>query len=69
MKYNLIHLAQSGFRTFHSCKTALAKMVSQWPINMNKVDLTGLILLDLNTTFDIVNHDVLLRKLKLKQSK
>ncbi len=43
MKYNLIHLAQSGFRKFHSCETALAKMVSQCSTNMIKGNLTGLI--------------------------
>ncbi len=64
MKYNLIHLAQLGFRKCHSCETALAKMVSQWSTNMNKRDLTGLILLGLHKAFDMVNHDLLLRKLK-----
>ncbi len=64
MKYNLIHLAQSGLRKFHSSETALAKMVSQWSTNMIKGDLTGLILLDLHKAFDMVNHDLLLRKLK-----
>ncbi len=65
MKYNLIHLAQSGFRKFHSCETTFAKIVSQWSTNMNKGDLTGLILLDLCKAFDMVHHDLLLRKLKV----
>ncbi len=43
----LLHLAQSGFRKFHSCETALAKMVSKWASNINKADLTGIVLLDL----------------------
>ncbi len=64
MKYNLTHLAQSGFRKFHCCETALAKMVTQWSTNVNKGDLTGLILPDLHKAFDMVNHDLLLRKLK-----
>lgn len=63
--HNMLHLAQSGFRKFHSCETALAKMVSQWASNMNQGNLTGLVLLDLRKAFDMVDHEVLLRKLSL----
>ncbi len=48
-----------------SCKTAISKKVSKWYTNMNREDLTGLVLLYLHKAFDIVNHDLLLRKPKL----
>ncbi len=57
MKYNLIYLAQSGYRKVHCCETALVKMVSQWSTNMNREDLTGLILLDLYKTFNIIKKE------------
>ncbi len=64
-QYNLIHLAQSGFRKFHSCETALAKLASKWAANMDRGDLMGLVLLDLCKAFDMVNHDILLHKLTI----
>ncbi len=56
--YNLLHLAQLGFRKLHSCETALAKLASKFASNM-----TGIILLDLCKAFDMVDHKVLLKKL------
>ncbi len=56
-QYNLIHLAQSGFRKFHFCETALTKLASQCAANMDRGDLTGLVLLDLCKAFDMVNND------------
>ncbi len=41
----------------HYCETALA--------NMDRGDLTGLVLLDLHKAIDTVNHDILLQKLAL----
>ncbi len=63
--HKLLHLAQSGVRKFHSCETALAKMVSKWASNINKGDLTGIVLLDLYKAFDLVDHNLLLHKLSI----
>ncbi len=54
MQNSLIHLAQSRVRRLHSCETALAQMVSQWFISINKGHLTRLVLLDLQKAFDMV---------------
>ncbi len=64
---NLLHLAQSGFRKFHSCETAISKMASQWAANMNDGNLTGLVLLDLHKAFDMVDHKIPLQKLSLSR--
>ncbi len=63
--HNLLHLALSSFRKFHSCETALIKIVSKWTTNMNNGDLTGLVLLDLRKVFDLVDHDLLLKKVSM----
>ncbi len=43
-QFNLLYRAQSGVRRFHSCKTALAKMASQWVANIDRGYLTRLVL-------------------------
>ncbi len=40
-------------------------MASQWAANIDKGDLTGMVLLALCKAFDMVNHDILLQKLAL----
>ncbi len=43
----LLYLAQSGFRTLHSCETTLTKIIDKWNSNMEKGLLNGLVLLNL----------------------
>ena len=63
----LLYINQSGFRAFHSCETALTRLVDMWTTNMEKGLLNGVVLLDLRKAFDLVNINVLLDKLKIYQ--
>jgi len=62
---NLLYKHQSGFRTFHSCQTALTSMVDSWASDIDSNKLVGILLIDLRKAFDLVNHNILLTKLKL----
>jgi hypothetical protein len=46
-KYNLLHNAQSGFRSNHICQTALVNIVDKWIEEMNNENVNVVILLDL----------------------
>ena len=54
---------QSGFRKSHSTITALTKVLCDVRKNMDKREMTALVLLDLTKAFDRVNHKLLLIKL------
>ena len=61
----IIHIKQSGFRNNHSCSTALTSLIDAWVKDIDSGKLVGAVFLDLRKAFDLVNHDILLNKLKL----
>ncbi len=63
-KYKLIHETQSGFRESHSCQTALIKIVDQWLACIDKGEVVGTLFLDFKKAFDLVDHDILIHKLR-----
>ena len=66
-KFNLLHIAQSGFRKLFSCETALVYLTTKWAKAIDKNLMNGIVLLDLRKAFDLVNHRELIKKLELYQ--
>ena len=66
-EHNLLYERQSGFRSNHSCETALNAMVDDWLSAIDRNEIVGTVLLDLSKAFDLVNHRLLLDKLKCYQ--
>ncbi len=55
---------QSGFRAHHSTETVLIKIINQIRLNSDSGKISVLILLDIRAAFDIVDHNILLQRLK-----
>ena len=66
-KNNLLHPNQSGFRENHSCRTALTSLVDQWLSSINDNKFCGALSVDLAKAFDVIDCDLLLRKLAVSQ--
>ena len=64
-RYSLISRNQSGFRRSHSCETSLLEMVQNWYDNVNKGKIIGTVFIDLRKAFDLVDHKLLLLKLRI----
>jgi len=61
---NLIFSRQSGFRKNHSTETALIKIIDDLLFNLDKDGVTGVVLIDYRKAFDMVDHELLLKKLE-----
>ena len=62
---DMLHTGQSGFRKEHSCQTALTRLVDTWLKDIDTGKYVGAVFLDLRKAFDLVDHQILLHKLKL----
>ena len=49
----------------HSCQTALVNIIDKWIEERNNGNVNVVILLDLKKAFDIVDHDIMARKLEI----
>ena len=62
--YKLLHQKQSGFRTGHSIESALTLITDTWLKAINNGNLVGCILVDFRKAFDLVDHHLLLQKMR-----
>ena len=61
--HELLYDLQSGFRAKHSCHSALIHLINRWQTAINEEKMTGAVFLDFTKAFDLVNHELLLKKL------
>ena len=62
--FELLHKTQSGFRPKHSCETALTYMIDSWLKAINDDEIVGVVMVDFKKAFDLVDHNLLIDKLK-----
>jgi len=62
---DLLPSLQSGFRPGHLTETAVLRVMSDILQAVDRGDSAALILLDLSAAFDIVDHEVLLKRLQM----
>ncbi len=63
---SLYPLLQSAYRKYHSTETALLKVKNDLLMNMNKGHMSILVLLDMSSAFDTVDHEILIQRLETK---
>ena len=55
---------KSAYKEGHSCETALLTILNDLLWAMENQNISALVLLDLNSAFDMVYHDILLQVLE-----
>ena len=55
---------QSAYRKFHSSKTALLRIQNDILVSLDSGHSTALLLLDLSATFETIDYNILLHRLK-----
>lgn len=62
---NFLYELQSTFRSGHSIETALIRLTDQILENMENDEVTGLVFIDFRKAFDVIDHELLLKKLSI----
>ena len=63
--HHLMHPNNHRFRKNHSTATAIAQLQDMWLLAANKGEINAALLLDLSAAFDLVDHKILIGKLRL----
>ena len=61
---NIIYKYQSGFRSNHSTNSCLSYLCNKVQKGFERGMLTGMTLVDLQKTFDTIDHQILLKKMR-----
>ena len=64
-EHGLLYPSHHGFRAKHSTVSALIQMFDSWIEAFEDDEVSAVIMLDMSAAFDVVDHDILLDKLKL----
>ena len=64
---DLLHKNQPGLRLNHSCHTALTEPIDIWLSEINLIKLCGALFIDFAKPFDVISHDLLIKKKKKKK--
>ena len=62
---DLLHPSHHGFRSNHNTCTALLQMYDTWIDAFEEDLITAVIMIDMSAAFDVVNHSILIEKLKI----
>ena len=52
-----LYSRQSGFRSNHSCQTALIKIIDEWLSAIDNNEIVGTLFIDLSKAFDLIKYD------------
>ena len=64
-KFRLLIANQSAYLKNHSCVTALIDIIDTLLLNIDRGDINGLLMIDLSKAFDLINQNLLLKKLEI----
>ena len=62
---SILHSAHHGFRSSHSTCNARLEMYDSWLDAIARDEIVATVMVDLSTAFDVVDHDILLKKLSV----